>query len=107
MSLSSSLQLIHAEDGDDVLQLLIALQRRLHLAGHAVVLLAHDVCFQNAGGGGQRVHGGVDALLHDLTAQDGGSVQMGEGGGGGGVSQVVGRDVDSLHRGDGADRGWR
>ena len=69
-------QLVHAQDGDDVLQLLIALQGGLHLAGHAVMLLAHDIGFQNTGGGSQRIHGGVDALLHDLTAQDGGGVQM-------------------------------
>jgi hypothetical protein len=41
-SLSSSEQLVHAEDGDDVLQFLVALQRRLHRAGDVVVLLADD-----------------------------------------------------------------
>ena len=61
------------------------------------MLLAHDVGFENAAGGSQRVHGGVDALLDDLTAQNGGGVQMGEGGGGGRVGQVVGGDVDGLH----------
>src|SRR6185312_3647920 len=33
-------QLVHAEDGDDVLQLLVALQHRLHAARGVVVLLA-------------------------------------------------------------------
>jgi len=69
------------------------------------VLLAHDVGFQNAGGGSQRVHGGIDALLDDFTAQDGGSVQMCKGGSGSGVGQVIGGDVDGLHRGDGAIAG--
>ena len=57
--------------------------------------------FQNAGGGSQRVHSGIDALLDDFTAQDGGSVQMCKRGSGGGVGQVIGGDVDGLHRGDG------
>ena len=86
---------------------LIALQGGLHLAGHAVVLLAHDIGFQNTGGGSQRIDSGVDALLRDLTAQNGGCVQMGEGGGRSRVGQVVGGDVDGLHRGDGAVAGWR
>ncbi len=32
-------ELVHAEDGDDVLQVLVLLERRLDLAGHVVVLL--------------------------------------------------------------------
>ena len=35
VSLSSSRELVHAEDGDDVLQVLVALQDALHLAGDA------------------------------------------------------------------------
>src|SRR5678816_1595981 len=36
-------ELVHAEDRDDVAQLLVALQRALHRAGDVVVLLADDV----------------------------------------------------------------
>src|SRR6266849_6839662 len=35
-------QLLHAEDGDDVLQVLVALHRLLHALRSVVVLLAHD-----------------------------------------------------------------
>src|SRR5262245_20104759 len=35
-------QLVHAQDGDDVLQRLIALEDLLHLPRHRVMLLAHD-----------------------------------------------------------------
>ena len=38
------------------------------------------------------------------SGQHGGGVQVSEGGGGGGVSQVVGRHVNGLHGGDGALR---
>ncbi len=64
--------------------------------------LAHHVGLQNTAGGLQGVHSGVDALLHDLTAQHGGGVQMGEGSGGRGVGQVIGGHVNGLHAGDGA-----
>src|SRR4249920_2168282 len=35
-------ELVHAENGDDVLQVLVLLERLLDLAGHAVVALADD-----------------------------------------------------------------
>ena len=36
-------ELVHTEDGDDVLQILVTLQRLLHLAGDRVVLFADDL----------------------------------------------------------------
>ena len=61
-------QLVEAEDGDDVLELLVALEdlpwtRR----GHGVVALAHDLGRQDVRGRGQRVHGRVDAERGDLA----------------------------------------
>ena len=47
--------------------------------------------------GVERVHGGIDALLGDAARQHGGGVEMGEGGGGRRVGQIVGRHVDRLH----------
>src|SRR5438105_4425634 len=35
-------ELVHAEDRDDVLQVLVPLENGLDLSGHAIVLLAHD-----------------------------------------------------------------
>ena len=49
-------ELVHAEDGDDVLQVLVALQHALDLLRHVVVLLADDVRVEDAAGRGQRVH---------------------------------------------------
>ena len=73
----------------------------------SVVLLPDDVRLQNPGGGFQRVNGRVNALLGDLPAKNRGRVQMGEGRGRGGVSQVVRRDVNRLHGRDGAVLWWR
>ena len=98
-------QLVHAHDGDDVLQLAVALEDGLHLARHVVVLLAHDLGGQDAAGGIQRIHRRVDALGGDVTGQNRSCIQMGEGGCRGRVGQVVRRDVDRLHRGDGTGLG--
>src|SRR5208282_2379903 len=93
-------QLVHAEDGNDVLQLPVALEDVLHLARHRVVLGTHHRRVQNAAGGVERVHRWVDAELGDGAAQHNGRVQVGKGGGRGRVGEVVGRHVDGLHRGD-------
>mmetsp|Transcript_38402 Transcript_38402/g.120959 ORF Transcript_38402/g.120959 Transcript_38402/m.120959 type:complete len:569 (+) Transcript_38402:1788-3494(+) len=98
-------ELVHAEDGDDVLQRLVVLQHLLHAARNLVVLVADDARVEDARGRVERVDGGVDALLGDAAREHGGRVQVGEGGGGGGVGQVIGRHVDSLDRSDGALRG--
>jgi hypothetical protein len=58
-------QFVHPEDGDDVLQRLVALQDPLHVAGHLVVLFADDLRVHQARGGVERVHGRVDAQLGD------------------------------------------
>ena len=93
-------QLVDAEDGDDVLQLGVALQDPLHLARDVVVLLADVARVQDPGGRGQRVHRREDALLGDLAGQHRGGVEVGERGGRRRVGDVVGGHVDRLHRGD-------
>ena len=47
------------------------------------------------------IDSGVDTELGDAAGQDSGGVQMGEGGGGGGIGQIVSGHVDGLDRGDG------
>src|SRR5690348_9289024 len=60
-------KLVHAEDRDDVLQFLVALQRALHLARDVVVLLADHQRIELARGRGQRIDRGVDAERRDVT----------------------------------------
>ena len=60
-------QLVDTEDGDDVLQLLVALQDLLHLGGRLVVLLAHVLRVEDARGGGERVHGRVQTARGNGT----------------------------------------
>lgn len=56
---------------------------------------------EHSGLGVKRVDGRVDTQLGDGSRQHSGGVQVREGGGGGRVSQVIGRDVDGLDGGNG------
>src|SRR5690606_16617476 len=93
-------QLVHTQDGDDVLQFLVALQHVLHAASHFVVLLANYQRIQRTAGGVQRVNGRVDTQGSDVTRQYDGGVQVGEGGRRARVGQVVRGNVYGLDRGD-------
>ena len=65
------------------------------------MLRSDDVGVHDTGGRIQGIDGGVDAQFGDGAGQDCGGVQVSEGGGRGGVSQVVSGHVDGLHGGDG------
>src|SRR5512140_288699 len=65
-------ELVHGEDGDDVLQLLVALEDLLDAQGDFVVLVADRVAREDARVGVERVDGRVDALLRDRRATRGG-----------------------------------
>src|SRR3954471_18095636 len=95
-------ELVDAEDRDDVLELLVALEDLLDARRDLVVLLADDVGLEDRRGRVERIDRRVDALLRDRPRQHRRRVEVGEHRGGRGVGQVVGRDVDRLHRGDGA-----
>lgn len=56
---------------------------------------------EHSGLGVKRVDGRVDTQFGDGSRQHSGGVQVREGGGGGRVSQVIGRDVDGLDGGNG------
>ena len=66
------------------------------------MFLADDFRGERARGGGQRVDGRENAQFGNGALQHDGGVQVGEGGGGRRVGQVVRRDIDGLEGGDGA-----
>ena len=96
VSLSSGLKFVHAQNRDDVLQILVALQHLLHAARHVVVFLADDLRRERAGGRGQRIDGGIDAQFRDGTLEHDGRIQVRERGGRRRVGQVVRRHVHGL-----------
>uniref|UniRef100_A0A182WD12 Uncharacterized protein n=1 Tax=Anopheles minimus TaxID=112268 RepID=A0A182WD12_9DIPT len=94
-------QLIHTQDGNDILKRLVILQDLLHATGNVVVLRADDVRVHDTRGRIERIHGRVDTQLGDGTRQHSGGVQVSEGGGRSRIGQIVSRHVDGLHRRDG------
>ena len=92
---------IHAQDADDVLQILVCLEDLFDPLRHRIMLLPHDTRLEYAGSGIERVDRRIDAELHDLPAEHRCRVQVREHRRRGGVCKVVGRDVDCLDRCDG------
>src|ERR1700694_1173187 len=62
-------ELVHAQNGDDVAQLLVALQGLLHASSSRVVLLADDVGIELTRRRIQRVDRGIDAERGDIAPQ--------------------------------------
>src|SRR5207247_8912215 len=69
-------ELVDPEDGDDVLQVLVALQNLLHLTGDAVVLVPDDARIENPGRRRQRIDRRIDAELGTGARQGGRSIAV-------------------------------
>ena len=98
-------KLLHTEDGDDVLQLVVALQAFLHALCGLIVLLAHDERIEDARMGLEWVNGRVDARFRNGTGKDGRRIQVGEDRNRRRVGKVIRRNVYRLDGGDGTIRG--
>ena len=94
-------QLVHTENGNDILERLVVLEDLLDGRRDLVVLRTDDTGVKHTRLGVERVDGGVDTKLSDRTRQHGGGVQVREGGGRSGIRQIVSGHVDGLHGGDG------
>src|SRR5665213_887578 len=100
-------ELVDAEDRDDVLQVLVALEDLLDAVRDVEVLLADVLRVENARRRVERVDSGVDALLRNRPREHGGRVEVGERRVRGRVGDVVGGHVDRLQRGDRVTAGRR
>src|ERR1700745_3413720 len=54
-------KLVDAKDGDDVLEVLVALEDALDVLGNIVVLLANDAGTENSRRGAQGIYGRIDS----------------------------------------------
>lgn len=90
-------QLVHTQNGNDILKGLVVLEDLLDTTSNVVVLITNDVRVQDTGGGVERIDGGVDTQLGNGTRQHSGGVQVSEGGSRGRIGQIVGGYVDSLN----------
>ena len=90
-------QLVHTQDSNNILEGLVVLQQLLDITGNSVVLGSDDVGVHDTGGGVEGVDSGVDATLSNTTGQHSGGVQVSEGGGRGGIGQIVSGYINSLY----------
>src|SRR6266498_204621 len=93
-------QFVHAQDRDDVLEVLVALQHLLHATRDFIVFLADNFGGERTRGRGEGIHRGINAQFGDGPFQYDGGVEVGEGRGRRGVGQIIGRHVDRLETGD-------
>ena len=93
-------QFLNAQDGDDVLQIAIALEHLLNASRGVIVLLANDCGFKDSRVGGQRVDRRVQGLLGQRTVERNHGVEVSERRHDTGVGVVVGGNVDGLERGN-------
>ena len=94
-------QLIHTQDSNDILERLVVLEDLLDGGRDLVVLNTDDTGVEHTGLGVEGVDGGVDTELSNGTRQHSRGVQVSEGGGRGGIRQIIGGHVHGLHGGDG------
>src|SRR2546428_1443623 len=90
-------QFVHAKDGNDVLQLLVALQHLLHSTRDSIMLFTHDVRREEPGERIERVARRVDAALHDRPGKAYCGAKVDERGRHRWVGIVVRRDEDGLN----------
>ena len=79
----------------------LGLQRLLHGLRDVVVLLPNDARIKNARGRSQRIDCGINSNPSQGAGKHSGRVQVSERRGRRGIGQVVGRNINGLHRSDG------
>ena len=93
-------QFVDAENGDDVLQIFVALQDLLNALRNAIVLVTHDVRIKNARRRSQRIDGGINTDFRQRARKHRRRVKVSEGRRRSRIRQVVGGHVNRLHRRD-------
>jgi hypothetical protein len=89
---------VDAQNGDDVLQVFVSLQRLLDHLRHIVMILPNDSGIKNARGGSQRIDRGIDSNLGKRTRKHRRGIEVSKRGGRRRIGQIVRRHVDRLHR---------
>src|SRR4029077_12815413 len=93
-------ELVDTKNRDDVLQILISLQRLLHRLRDVVVFLADNARIENARCRSQRIYRGINSNLSQSARKHGGRVEVSKRRRRSGIGQVVGGNVNRLHRSD-------
>jgi hypothetical protein len=93
-------ELVHAQNGNNILQGFVILQQFLHTPGHGIMPFPDNNGVKDSTRRVKRVDSGIDPQFSQPPGQHGRGIQESESGGRGRISQIVGRHVDGLHGGD-------
>ena len=85
------------QNSNDILKGFVVLQDLLDTTGNFVMFLSNNVGVHDTGGGVKGIDSRVDTQLSNSTRQYSGGVQMGKGGGWGGIGQIVSGYINSLY----------
>ena len=91
-------QLVHTQNGNDILQGLVVLDQLLHTSCNVVVLVTNDSWVEHSRGRLQWVHSWVDTQFSNSTGKYRGGVHVSKRGGWGRVSKVISWHIDSLQQ---------
>src|SRR3989338_6015284 len=90
-------EFVHAENRDDILEVLVPLQNLLNATRHAIVLRPDDLRIKDNRTRIERIDSRIDRELSERTREHDGRIKMREGRRRRGIGQVGRRDIHSLH----------
>jgi hypothetical protein len=94
-------KIVHTKNSNNVLERSVVLEQLLDTTSNVVVNLTDNGWVKHTGGGVKGIDGGVNTEFGKGTGEHSCGVQVSEGGGGGGISQIISGHVDGLDGGDG------
>ena len=95
-------EFFHTQNGDDVLEVFVALQKFLHAARYRIVAFTDDLRVENSRVGIERIDGRINAQFRKGAREHHRRIQVSERRGRSWIRQVVSRYIHRLHRCDGA-----
>ena len=98
-------ELVDTQNGDDILQIFVALQKLFYALSGVVVLVTKNIRIENARGGSKRIDSRINAHFGNGARKISRRIEVSESGGWGRIGVVVGWNVNGLHGRDGAALG--
>jgi hypothetical protein len=98
-------KIVHTENGDNILERLVVLEEFLDTTGSLVMDISEDEGIQHSGGRIEGIDSGVDTEFGKGSGEHSLGIQMGEGGGRGGIGKIISGYEHSLDGSDGSVSG--
>jgi hypothetical protein len=98
-------KIVHTENGDNILERLVVLEEFLDSTGGLVMNVSEDEGIEHSGGRIEGIDSGVDTEFGKGSGEHSLGIQMGEGGGRGGIGKIISGHEHSLDGGNGSVSG--